>query len=73
MFQHDVVAFKKFNFTFLCFCDFQVIKLPSDDEPHPEKYTIPLDVILSFPMFLRIYLFCRVLTLHRYSKTGVVF
>ncbi len=34
-------------------------------EDVPEYHTVPLDVFLSFPMFLRIYLFCRLLTLHR--------
>ncbi len=32
-----------------------------------EHQMVPLEVFLTFPMFLRIYLFCRLLTLHRYS------
>lgn len=29
---------------------------------------VPVDVALSLPMFLRLYLICRVMLLHRYNK-----
>lgn len=41
--------------------DSSIPVVPSSTPPHPR---VPVDIILSIPMFLRLYLICRLMLLH---------